>query len=124
MIDHDIFITWILGDQASISVSVLAFLMAGTYLLQLFLPIDPIYYSKPIRRDRILLRALNWGFFGMIFLLFGHVINLHDIYLWRATARLALIFLILSELAYQLIVLWPALKKRISWKRSTSPLSS
>lgn len=106
---HDQITSFILSSSASITVSIFAFLLAGVYILQVVLNIDTSFYSWAIRRERLGMRAINWLIFGCIFLLFSCFTD--DVIYWRSLARLALIFLILSELAYQITVLIPALKR-------------
>ena len=61
-------------------------------------------------------RAINWGVFGIIFFLFDPITSAAGLLTWRATARIALFFLMLSELAYQIGAfgaLWREMRK---WK--------
>lgn len=119
--DHLSTVLFILGRGFAAWLSLFSFTLFLVYILQVFLGVTPTYYSKPIRRERILLRAGNWFLFGVIFLLFAEIINITDLIVLRAASRLALFFLILSELAYQAVVLWPMFRKRVKWilKRST-----
>lgn len=110
MIDHNLIVDYILSPSASNLVSILALLLALVYILQVVLNVDTGFYSWAIRRERLAIRALNWVIFGVVFLLFSFFSE--SLIVWRALARLTLIFLILSEMAYQVTVLLPALKKR------------
>lgn len=109
---HDIFIEWVLSPTASILLSGLAFFLMSLYILQMFLTVGNFVIDKGVRKNRLVLRAVNWGIFGGVFLLFGEVVQLRDLATWRATARVALFFLMLPEMAYQLTVLWPTITRR------------
>jgi hypothetical protein len=115
------FVTLLLSDEASILLSVLAFFLMWLYIIQIRLTPDNFVINKGVRKNRLIMRAINWGIFGGIFLLFGNVIPLPDILIWRATARVALFFLMLPEMAYQITVIWPVVKGKL-W--TTSPQSS
>lgn len=109
---HDQIPLYILGQKASLIVAGLSFFLACVYAFHLWLNVDLEFYSVAIRRERLAIRAFNWIIFAVVFVLFSKANTLEDILLWRAMARLSLSFLILSELAYQTIVLIPEIKKR------------
>lgn len=109
---YDGFIQWVLSDIASILLAVLAFFLMILYLAHLCLTFDNFIVDKSIRKNRLLMRAINWGIFGTVFLLFGRVIPFQDLSTWRATARVALFFLMLPEMAYQITVIWPIVKRK------------
>ena len=112
---HNKWIQFILSDPVSVSLSVLAFLLAFLYLLDfLFLR----NRSRRIITEGLLVRIVNWSIFGLVFLLFGQIIQLKDLLTWRALARMALMSLILSEMAFQIVTMWPATKRKL-WKRET-----
>lgn len=120
MLEYEpILINYILSPEASIGLSIMAFFLAGLYLLQAHLGLTVAEYNSTVRTERLLVRAMNWAIFGGVFLFFGELLPYKDILAWRATARLALLFLMLSETAYQFTVLWPRIKKRMPWKIST-----
>jgi hypothetical protein len=110
------FIDFILSDPASVILATAAFFLMVLYMIQLCLTVDQFVINKGVRKNRLLMRALNWGVFGMVFLLFGNVIEFQDLATWRATARVALLFLMFPELAYQITILWPTIK-RGSWTK-------
>ena len=110
---HDVFIQWVLGPTASILLAAFAFVLMSIYILQIFLTVGTFVINKGVRKNRLILRAINWGVFGGVFLLFGEVVALRDLATWRATARVALFFLMLPEMAYQLTVLWPTIRRRL-----------
>jgi hypothetical protein len=116
------FVSLILSDESSVILAVLAFFLMGLYIIQIRLTPSNFVINKGVRKNRLIMRALNWGIFGTIFLLFGNITPIPDILVWRATARIALVFLMLPEMAYQITVIWPAIKGKI-WTR-TSPQSS
>lgn len=109
---HSSFIEWVLSPTASVTLSTLAFFLMWIYILQIFLTVGNFVIDKGVRKNRLIMRAINWGVFGGVFLLFGEVVHLHDLATWRATARVALFFLMLPEMAYQLTVLWPTIRRR------------
>lgn len=109
---HELFIEWALGRTASIMLSMLAFFLMSLYIIQILLTKGNFVIDRGVRKNRLVLRAINWGVFGGVFLLFGDIITLRDLATWRATARVALFFLMLPEMAYQLTVLWPDIKRR------------
>ena len=111
---HNLFIEWVLGSTASILLAVFAFFLMSVYILQIFLTVGTFVIDKGVRKNRLILRAINWGVFGGVFLLFGEVVQLRDLATWRATARVALFFLMLPEMAYQLTVLWPTIRRRMN----------
>lgn len=115
---HHTFIDWVLSDTASISLSLMAFSLMGLYVIQFFLTTDAFVINKGVRKNHLVMRALNWGILGGVFLLFGKIIPFEDVLTWRATARVALVFLMAPEVAYQLTVLWPT-AKRILWKKTS-----
>lgn len=78
---------------------------------------------KSVRRIRLFIRAFNWGLFGLVFLVFDVILQSLGILAWRTTARLALLSLMLAELAFQVAVfplVWSEIKK---WKLIHSFLS-
>lgn len=109
---HEAFIDAALGRPASIGLSVLAFFLMSLYILQILFTVGSFVIDKRVRKNRLILRAINWGVFGGVFLLFGEIFDLQDLRTWRATARVALFFLMLPEMAYQITVLWPEVKGR------------
>lgn len=117
---HDTFIDLMLSFSTSISLSVLAFGLMLLYVVQIFSTVDNFAINKGVRKDRLIMRAITWGVFGGVFLLFGQVIPFKDLATWRATARVALLFLMLPEMAYQITVLWPTFRQRLrdSWMKT------
>lgn len=118
---HNLFIEWVLGPTASIMLSGAAFFLMLIYILQIFLTVGNFVIDQGVRKNRLILRAVNWGIFGGVFLLFGEAIHLQELATWRATARVALFFLMLPEMAYQLTVLWPTIRRRSKdlWMRTS-----
>lgn len=111
---HDMFIQWILSEVCGTFIGVTAFLLMALYVIQIFTPRERYVCSNGFRKNRLIMRALNWGVFGCIFLLFGGIIASKDLLTWRATARVALLFLMLPEFAYQIIITW-AVAKEFIW---------
>jgi hypothetical protein len=111
---HDEWVTYILGNSVSITLSVLAFLLVVLYLIDLLLINNGS--KRAMRREGIAIRLINWFAFGLIFLFFGQIIPVKDIQTWRAAARLALLFLMLSEALFEIITIIPAIK-RAPWKK-------
>ena len=111
---HEKFIIWILAEPFSISMAIFAFLLMCLYLIQ-FLITENYFERKYLRKNRLVFRAFNWFVFGAVFLFFGQVVPFKDLDTWRATARIALLFLMLPEIAYQLTILWPLTKRKL-WK--------
>lgn len=111
---HDQVISFILSNNVSIALSMLAFLLACLYVLDFILVKNG--RKRHMRKEGILLRIFNWVAFGVIFLLFGQVILVKEVETWRATARMALTFLMLSEALFEIATLIPAIK-RIIWKK-------
>ena len=111
---HDEWIGYILSNSASIGLAVLAFLLVVLYSIDLLLINGGI--KRPMRKEGIAIRLINWLAFGFIFLLFGQIIPLKDLSTWRAAARMALGFLMVSEALFEIITLLPAIK-RVSWKK-------
>ena len=118
---HDLFIEWVLSPTASIGLAIVAFLLMLIYILQFFLTVGDFVVGRDVRKNRLRLRSINWGVFGGVVLFFGEVIHLEDLATWRATARVALLFLMLPEMAYQLTVLWPIVRWRLNdlWKKTS-----
>jgi len=110
---YSLFIYIILGDFGSIFLSVLAFFLMLLCLAQCLFNIDSFTIKKEVRKNRLIMRAINWGIFGGVFLLFGEVIIFKDLETWRATARVALFFLMIPEIAYHITILWPIIKKEL-----------
>jgi len=106
---------WLLGRSASIHLGVLAFLLAGLYILQFYLAPPIFEMPRTVRRNRFILRAINWGIFAVIFLLRG--LNLMGN--TTGVARLAILFLMLPEIAYQVVLLGPLILKRGQWTQLT-----
>lgn len=111
---HDQWVAYVLSNSASIGLAGLAFLLAVLYSIDLILINNGV--KRSMRKEGIAIRLINWLAFGFIFLLFGQIIPLKEIYTWRAAARLALSFLMLSEALFEIITLIPAIK-RVSWKK-------
>ncbi len=111
---HDQSIEYILSNQVSIGLSILAFILVGLYLLDLLLINNGV--KRPMRKEGIIVRLFNWLAFGFVFLLFGQVIPLKEVETWRAAARLALLFLMLSEAIFEIVTLIPVIK-RVPWKK-------
>ena len=114
---HDALITWALSNQASLFMAILAFFLAFLYVVKFFYARDSLLVPISTRKYGLAMRALNWAVFGGVFLLFGQIIPLRELATWRATARIALLFLMLPEIAYQLTILLPALKRKL-WTRA------
>ena len=119
----DAVIQWILSDIASMLLASFAFFLMLLYLLQVFITPKNFIISRVVRKDRLVMRAINWGIFSVIIFLFGKVVPPYDLSLWRATARIALLFLMLPEMAYQITVTWPT-AKGIIWKKISHQSSS
>jgi hypothetical protein len=116
--DHVDAIEFFIGTQVSILLAITAFFLTSLYILQFFLLPrgSAIVIVRSTRRNRLIMRSINWAIFGLVFLLFGEVIRVRELSTWRATARVALIFLMLPEIAYQLTVLMPLIE-RPSWMK-------
>lgn len=115
--DH-IITGFILTNESSITLSVLAFILFLTYVYQLKIPES--WTNIKLSKYGIIVRAMNWGVFACVFLLFGEVIPFDEVLTWRATARVALLALMLSELAYQSTVMYPILKRKAPWNKHGS----
>ena len=115
---HETVIHYIIGVQASQILALLAFFLAVLYFIDFFLTNTGRKVSR--RREGLLVRALNWGLFGFIFLFFGKIIPLSELEVWRAGARIALFFLILSESLWELTTMWPELKRAL-WRKRILP---
>jgi hypothetical protein len=113
---HEQCVELVLSNGMSIILAGLAFLLAVLYLIDLLLINSGV--KRPMRKEGIAIRLINWLAFGFIFLLFGQIVPLKDIYTWRAAARLALAFLMLSEALFEIITLIPAIKGTL-WKKET-----
>ena len=114
----DIVIELFLHQASSVFLAAMAFFLMSLYILQFFILPNgsEIIIGRSTRRNRLIMRALNWGIFGMVFLFFGEIIVFKNMIAWRATARVALMFLMLPEIAYQLTVLTPIIKGRVWMK--------
>lgn len=115
---HETVIHYIIGVQASIILALLALFLALLYALDVILMNSGRKIA--LRKEGIIVRAVNWLVFGFVFLLFGRIIELMEIETWRASARLALLFLVLSEIAFEVTTMWPEIK-RMLWKKEISP---
>ena len=113
---HDEYIGYVLSNEVSIGLAVLAFILVGLYILDLLLVNKGM--KRLMRREGILLRLFNWAAFGFIFLLFGQVIELRSVETWRAAARMALSFLMISEAIFEIATLIPSIKRAL-WKKET-----
>jgi len=111
---HDKWVESILSNNMSILLAGLAFLLVFLYSIDLFLIKTGV--KQVMRREGVVIRLINWLAFGFIFLLFGQIIPLKDLPTWRAAARMALGFLMLSEAVFEIITLIPAIK-RVLWKK-------
>jgi len=112
---HDQWVSYILSTNTSVVLAVLAFVLAILYLVDVLLITNG---SRKVIKEGLIVRIVNWSIFGTVFLLFAGVITLMDLVTWRATARLALLFLMLSEAAFQVTTMYPALKRKL-WKNKT-----
>lgn len=117
---HHAFIALVLSNEFSLILALAAFFLALLYILKSILVRDDLIIRAADRKYSLAMRALNWCIFGGVFLLFGEIIHFEQLETWRATARVALIFLMLPEITYQLITVWPLLK-RCSWTRQSPP---
>ena len=113
---HTKAVDFVLGNDVSFALSLLAFLLASLYVFDLLLVNNGM--KRPIRKEGILLRIFNWAMFGVVFLLFGQIIGLKDIFTWRAAARIALLSLMVSEGLFEISTLIPAIKRAL-WKKET-----
>lgn len=116
MSPHDKVITFILSDSASLFLAGSAFLLAILYFIDLLLVSRG--YQRIFSKYGVFARIVNWVAFGFVFLLFGRIIPLKDLLTWRASARLLLMFLILSEMLFLVVTMIPALKRK-PWKKET-----
>ena len=105
----DQWMAYVLNTNVSIALSALAFLLVVLYSIDLLLITKG--EKRVMRREGIAIRLINWLAFGFIFLLFGQVIPLKDVETWRAVARLALSFLMVSEALFEIITLAPSVKR-------------
>jgi len=111
---HDKYIEYILSDQTSIGIAIFAFILVGLYAIDLFIINGGA--KRPVGKEGIAVRIVNWLAFGFVFLLFGRIIPLKDVQTWRAAARLALLFLMLSEAIFEVATLIPVIK-RAKWMK-------
>jgi len=111
---HNQAIDAVLSNNMSIGLAALAFALAILYLIDLLLINNGA--KRPMRREGIAVRLINWLAFGFVFLLFGQIIPLQDIEAWRAAARMALGFLMLSEALFEIMTLIPV-TKRVLWQK-------
>lgn len=108
---------------------VLSFTIAAIHVYKYFCKRDDL--CPPLKRPSYLVRALNWLVFGTALILFPHM----SLTGGRALLRVALAFMIFSELGYNLGYLgdllkdtqkalpeipgmfWAAIRKMITWTR-------
>ena len=112
--DH-IISRWLLSPEASIHLAIFALYLVALYILQFYLAPPHYEVSRRDRRIRYVLRAVNWGVFAAIFFLRGF--NLMGP--TTGVARLAILFLMLPEIAYQTVLLVPLITKRATWMQPT-----
>jgi hypothetical protein len=113
---HDLLVNLILSESANYIIGTLAIILFIIYFLMFWLLKPGFMILDKQRRKRFLMLGVNWLVFGIVFLSFGILVDLHDVRAWRASARLALIFFILSEMGYQLMTLAPVMRNKL-WKR-------
>jgi hypothetical protein len=120
---HEIFIHWILSSFANWVLAIIAMIITFNYIM--WIANAKLLIGIPARttRIRMISRSLNWFVFGLIFMLFDLIIQHYGLLTWRATARTALFFLMLSELVFQVAhskTLWKEMKtcKLILWFQS------
>ena len=101
--------SWLMSSQISLHFGVLAFFLALLYLARYWVNSDVVEVS--VRKIHFILRAFSWGLFGIIFFMRG----LNILEGSFGIARLAILFLMLPEIAYQFTITWPAARKKI-WK--------
>jgi hypothetical protein len=99
IVDHIFFLfpTYLLG--------ILSFLVAIIHVHKYFCA-EGLWPSPESKRPAYLVRSLNWTVFGIALILFPHF----NLMLGRATLRIALAFMVLSELSYNYAYLGDIIK--------------
>ncbi len=91
----------------------LSLVVAGIHIYKYYCK-DEAWCLEKRHRPVYLVRALNWFVFGAAFLVFPHV----DVLCGRAILRLALAFMVLSELSYNITFAYDMLKDVVKWTRN------
>jgi len=112
---HTIFVDLILSTGSNYFLGGLAIILMTMYFTSYKIQPKILLLPRRVRRASYLARALNWGVFGTIFIFFSFITKGMGLESWRATARLALLFLMLAEIAYQTGVIWSFRKEISTW---------
>ena len=103
---------WLTSSSSSVHFGILAFFLVFLYIVRWW--ISPDVEEIRVSRNHFLLRALNWGTFGVVFFLRG----LGVLGGQGGVGRLAILFLMLPEIAYQVTLSLPVAKGKL-WKQTT-----
>ena len=120
---HDEFVAFILSQIPNFILGFMALILSFVYILW-FVNGDMLIRTSTVKsaRIRMISRAVNWIVFGLIFLAFDWIVSQYSLETFRATARVSLFFLMLSELVFQLVQMNRLAKetecKLISWFQS------
>ena len=98
---HKMFVELILSSAANYILGGLAIALMFMYFVSYKVQPKILLLPRRARRAGFLVRAVNWGVFGVVFISFSVITKEMGLDTWRATARLALLFLMLAEIAYQ-----------------------
>lgn len=106
----------VLSEGANLFLGLFAVLLSLSYVVWARITAKLPRIPLKERRIRFLVHALNWGVFGVIFLFFDPIITNVGFETWRATARIALFFLMISELSFHMGSILFLINERKSWK--------